>query len=433
MASSLERTPSGTLSRIKIDEKPRLPVLNDHLLIDDAMDSFGNTPLHFAAMHEDYTLCSMLLLKGANPNSLNYSKVSPAHVALRLKNQTLVQLFHRHGVQYADWELSLVKPIAAAAEEDKPTNGIRFQTPVQRFKAYAKGPSAFKSRLLDYAKNQKLKSAYKFPTTGLSIQNSAYMGMQDEIQDLVTRFPHFAHSKNNYEQNAIMKATVRNHEAIVNFLISCNVDLDAKDIHHHDVLSWAILSDRVELVEKYIRNKSVNLKSRNVWGMTYLMLAAFVGNQHVVKLLLDNGADSYEKIDKANVDSFTIASWMLKDRTCSLLYLHTPHSVAHRATELPKFLDMVVKLWLKNIDLNNYEDKLDAIRTAMDPFLVPKFNRIYELIVCGELPDAKPVANPPKYITHLNSELEVCLVPLIILYLTFSPHLVNMRPLFDRS
>ncbi|RKO90563.1 hypothetical protein BDK51DRAFT_46509 [Blyttiomyces helicus] len=61
------------------------------------LDTFGNTPLHLAVHQCDLVLTNLLLLKGADPNVVNRSGVSPTVTARRMGFFRIVRILKKHG------------------------------------------------------------------------------------------------------------------------------------------------------------------------------------------------------------------------------------------------------------------------------------------------------------------------------------------------
>jgi len=128
-----------------------------------------------------------------------------------------------------------------------------------------------------------------------------------------------------------------------------------------DLLLRAVENDDVGAVKKLLRKKvNINTRDRR-WGLTPLMIAAGHGNKHIVKLLLDAGADVF-MIDpysgasalhkSCHSGNFQIFK-MLVDAGASVEWLatSTAHTLLFEAVWF-KRADFVEYLLKKNVGLN---------------------------------------------------------------------------------
>jgi ankyrin repeat protein len=93
------------------------------------------------------------------------------------------------------------------------------------------------------------------------------------------------------DRTALMWAAANGHTEVVEYLYSKGADINAKDGDNQTALMLATRRSYVPIVEFLLQNGAeVNVQSRKQ-QISALMIAAAVGNETIVRMLLDHGAD----------------------------------------------------------------------------------------------------------------------------------------------
>jgi ankyrin repeat protein len=119
---------------------------------------------------------------------------------------------------------------------------------------------------------------------------SAFKGQLAEVQVLVKKgaSTEATDSKN---RTALIWAAANGHTSVVEFLHSKGADINAKDSDGQTALMYAARKSSTPTVEFLLKNGAeVNVQSTKR-GITALIIAAAVGDEELVRLLLGHGAD----------------------------------------------------------------------------------------------------------------------------------------------
>jgi ankyrin repeat protein len=323
--------------------------------VNSPLDMYGNTPLHLAVSHNDYTLSFMLLLKGADPKTSNRSGVTPTVLAKRLGfSKILKLLLHHGGVVPASEEREKIsfqkitgrrnrryrpaksetnnhpqhrrassapvefsspmqpKPPAPSPLKTQPNASIPEEDqskPAASTQAFSLDSESTNTRAEDLSLwfDIALKLSASLPSPqSLPVYNAAYLG---QSQTLITalKTPQLC-VKDKKGFTVLMKASYRGHLDLVKFLVQKQVDVDATDSQGLTALSWAAVAGHLDVVKCLLEeghaqvdgaalDMSPDLGSTNtVSGSpsqipTPLLAASFYGHQNIVEYLVEKGAD----------------------------------------------------------------------------------------------------------------------------------------------
>ena len=85
----------------------------------DAINAFGETPLHKLAMGDPQKMTEELLLAGAHPDTADRNGCTPLHVACRHKNARAIESLVRHGADVTKPDATGCTPLSAMDSGDR--------------------------------------------------------------------------------------------------------------------------------------------------------------------------------------------------------------------------------------------------------------------------------------------------------------------------
>ena len=239
----------GSLFEVKLQLKTHPSDLN-------ALDSEGQTPLHYAARKGNKAIVAILIKEGAKLDIQDNLGQTALHRAVFFDNQsTLQQLIH--------------------AGADKTLRDKQGQT-------------AFD--LADSLGYQGLAALLKVVTTAdliASIKEGATERAQSFLGQLSLTALNTADSQG---RTALYWAVAKENELIVNALIQAGVNVNTKDNTDQTALHQAVVSENVGILHSLL-DAGADVNATNRLGQTALHKAAAAGNLSLVSSLLTAGAD----------------------------------------------------------------------------------------------------------------------------------------------
>ncbi len=142
-----------------------------------------------------------------------------------------------------------------------------------------------------------LKDSTKSGDTAISM---AITKGYDEVADIIEKAIEEFNNKSKEEGE---KQAEKNREIFINaakkgyvaqmedLIVEKNVDINSQNKDGETALMGVIYGDHIKVAKRLIRNEDVNLDLQTTAGYTALMFAAEKGNEELVKLLIEKGAD----------------------------------------------------------------------------------------------------------------------------------------------
>lgn len=223
----------------------------------------------------------MLLLKGANPNIVNKSGISPIIVARRNCQDRIVDVLEKHGAILPVYEEKNAKryggvggagddaaiaSTAGGASTSKKTkndhstssnsnsNNITITPLAQRISVPKKQQEEVNAKIqIIKGPNERRPNIYKFcRAKRLPCHQAAYLGLSDLLVDVVSEDSE-VNSADEQNCSPLMKAAYHGHLTIVNYLLSKGVEVDALDQDGNTALVWACLGGHLDVVKSLIQ------------------------------------------------------------------------------------------------------------------------------------------------------------------------------------
>jgi hypothetical protein len=198
-----------------------------------ALDSDGNSALHYAALSREATVAAILLDAGADPNAINRDGLSPLAVALAAGNETLARYLLEHGA-LADPPRGVPALIAAAGAADDLPGLVR----------------------------------------------------------LLTRHKADLNARDRLGRSALHSAALAGHAELAEALLAAGADVDARDSHGITPLMEAVRAGHNRVLQRLVFRKP-KLDPVDPVGRSALVIAcqSRQANEDSVRLLLALGAD----------------------------------------------------------------------------------------------------------------------------------------------
>ena len=230
----------------------------------ESIDSYGKTPLSYAAMNGHEAVVKMLLaIDGVNPDSKDELGQTPLWYAAKNGHEAVVKLLLvTDGVDFDLKNKLGWTPLLFAA--------IREHEVIVKL-------------LLDTGKvNVNVKD-----TGGLSpLSYNASSGNEAIVKLLLDTGVVDVNAKDTYGYTPLFSAVDDGHEAVVKLLLDTGkVDVNAKDTYGYTPLSHAAKNGHEVVVKLLLDTGKVDINAKSNVGNTALSLAAYKGHQGIVKLL----------------------------------------------------------------------------------------------------------------------------------------------------
>ena len=138
---------------------------------------------------------------------------------------------------------------------------------------------------------EKTEPAKPLSQTDNALVQSAFDGKLAEVEFLVAKGA-AVNAQADKNRTPLMLAASNGHTSVVEFLVSKGAEVNAKDSGGQTSLMYACKRSFNETAAFLLKNGAeVNVQSKKK-GITALMLAAGWGNEELVKVLLEHGADA---------------------------------------------------------------------------------------------------------------------------------------------
>ena len=143
------------------------------------------------------------------------------------------------------------------------------------------------------------------------VQRLCDFGANLEIKGITTK----------YTKTALLFAAENVHKDVVNTLLSFGANINVKsDDDDSNILMLLVNKNHIELI-KYILDHYMNkidINHTNKFGNTALMIASYNGNQYVVQILLNHGANTKIKNNQGET-AYSIARKANHMNLCQML------------------------------------------------------------------------------------------------------------------
>ncbi|KFY32155.1 hypothetical protein V493_00461 [Pseudogymnoascus sp. VKM F-4281 (FW-2241)] len=240
----------------------------------DAKNKNGETPLYLAAQRGHKAVAQLLLNKGAEVDAKNKDGETPLNLAAVLGHEVVAQLLLNKGAEVDAKDTYGWTPLSWAASS---------------------GHEAVAQLLLN--KGAEVDAKNKNGETPLYL--AAQRGHRAVAQLLLNEGAE-VDAKDEDGLTPLSVVAMRGHEAVAQLLLNKGAEVDAEDEDGWTPLSWAASSGH-EAVAQLLLNKGAEVDAKNKNGETPLYLAAQRGHKAVAQLLLNKGAE----VDAKDEDGLT--------------------------------------------------------------------------------------------------------------------------------
>jgi ankyrin repeat protein len=242
-------------------------VLGSHYL--NSTDSYGRTPLSWAAANGHEAVVKLLVEKGAEMETKDKdsSGQTPLSWAASRGHEAVVKLLLEKGAELETKDSKYSRtPLSYAAEN---------------------GHEAVVKLLLEKVAELETKDKDSSGQTPLSW--AASRGHEAVVKLLLEKGAELE-TIDDYGQTPLSWAASRGDEAVVKLLLEKGAELETKDKDYGQTpLLWAAENGHEAMV-KLLLEKGAELETKSNYGQTPLSYAAQYGHEAVVKLLLEKGA-----------------------------------------------------------------------------------------------------------------------------------------------
>ena len=300
----------------------------------NAEDNRGDTPLHHAVRQDAHEAAEILLKYGADINAQNDHSETPLYRAVRQDAFEIVEVLLNYGAdinEKDEYEQTLLHQAAShdahKAAEILLKNGadINAESSLHGTPLYAAVvPNAYKTAevLLKYGADVNTQKNVGTPL------HSAASHDAHETAEVLLKYGADVNTQNTVGDTSLHSTARRNKYMTAEVLLNHGADINLENISGKTPLDIAVEENATEtatVLRKY-RNRSrtqaapdVNTKDEN--GQTPLHLAALVNDYEKVQMLLNSGADVNAKNNSnytplhyaANEDAHEIAELLLKN------------------------------------------------------------------------------------------------------------------------
>ncbi|OBT84941.1 hypothetical protein VE02_06622 [Pseudogymnoascus sp. 03VT05] len=264
----------------------------------DAKDKYGQTPLSWAAEDGHEAVVKLLLEQGAKVDAKDSSSRTPLSGAASSGREGVVKLLLEQGAKmdakdkYSQTPLSLAARngreavvqllLEQGAEVDAKDSSSR--TPLSW--AAGNGREGVVKLLLRQGAKMDAKDKYSQTPLSLAARNG-----REAVVQLLLRQGAEVDAKDTYGQTPLSWAAEGGHEGVVKLLLEQGAEVDAKDIKYGQTpLSWAAENGHEGVVQQLLE-QGAEVDAKDSSSRTPLSLAAEDGREAVVKLLLEQGAE----------------------------------------------------------------------------------------------------------------------------------------------
>jgi ankyrin repeat protein len=260
--------------------------------------NYGQTPLSWAAANGHEAVVKLLVEKGAELECKDKYGRTPLSWVAANGHEAVVKLLVEKGAEleckdnYGQTPLSLaaangheavVKLLVEKGAELECKDKIYGRTPL--LWAAANGHEAVVKLLVEKGAELECKDKI-YGRTPLSW--AAENGHEAVVKLLVEKGAELECKEKNFGRTPLSWAAENGHEAVVKLLVEKGAELECKDKNGRTPLSWAAGNGH-EAVVKLLVEKGAKLESNDYWGRTPLSWAARSGHETVVKLLQQQG------------------------------------------------------------------------------------------------------------------------------------------------
>ena len=383
------------------------------------MDTYNNTPLHLAVAQNDYTMVSLLLKKGADPNIANRSGITPISIAKRMSYSKLVKVLLKFGAILPVSETQSNHETAKRRDKQsrpKSTQIIGSDNKEGNLPIPAKTATPLFGSIIpdshininaepdaispadDIAEKNHFKN--QLETKIFNVYDAAFIGFKDPLLNAINEKNIAAYDDNGC--TALMKASFKGNLELVKGLIEKGAPVNSVDNFGMSAITWAVISNHIKLIKFLHENAGGNIDipdtQANEKGLarplvTPLVAATYMGHFDAVEYLLSKGANPNRYVGTGKGRSaLMVAAWTLRKSIVKLLL----QNGAFVDPEIDRWFHIGTIHWKKaQIDQNAWISLRNEPNTGL--------KRDSSLTLAGSIPQ-----KPAKRRTSIQQEKLMC-------------------------
>jgi ankyrin repeat protein len=283
----------------------------------NAPDPDGNRAVHVAARKGDFVTLKQLVLHGANVNAVNNRNETALYLAVESTSLKCVKLLLKNKADPSIATKLKVTPLEAAIRNDQSKIALALLNTKTGY------PGIHRVLLLAIQKNMDNLSytLIKLDKQLDSVDDkkrsvlwhSADQGLAKTTAQLIVSKKIDVNRKDINGYSALAQAVKRGHFEIVRLLSDHRADLATRTDEGNTLLMLAVLSKSPEIVEFLLTRSfdinapDIDINAQDKVGETALMLAAATGQDRIIEMLINAGADSQLR-NKEDLNAFQIAT-----------------------------------------------------------------------------------------------------------------------------
>lgn len=309
----------NSISNQLIDQKPNL----------NLTDPDGNNALHVAARRGDLDTLKLLVIQGAKLNSVNKRNETALYLAVESSNLKCVKLLLKNKADPSIATKLKVTPLEAAIRNDQSHIALALLNTKIGYPGIHRVLLLAIQKKMDNLSYTLIKLDKQLDSVDDKrrsvLWHSADQGLAKTTAQLIASKKIDVNRKDINGHSALAQAVKRGRFEIVRLLSDHRADLTTRTDEGNTLLMLAVLSKNPEIVEFLlarsfdINAQDIDINAQDKVGETALMLAAATGQDRIIEMLINAGADAQLR-NKEDLNAFQIATNAGHQKTAKFIH-----------------------------------------------------------------------------------------------------------------